>query len=79
MGKFIRQVRHLLELTQAEFAKELGVALPTVTRWENHRSQPSPLAMRQLKAMLHELKNSPHRVQQICAQALLKDCFDEDL
>ena len=60
-GIFVRQLRHLLELTQAEFALRLGVALPTIARWENNRSQLSPLALMQLKAMLHELKNSPHK------------------
>ncbi|OWY68855.1 hypothetical protein B7486_24370 [cyanobacterium TDX16] len=76
-GIFVRQLRHLLELTQAEFALRLGVALPTIARWENNRSQLSPLALMQLKAMLHELKNSPQKVQQICASALLAEYFDE--
>ncbi|MBW4669668.1 MAG: helix-turn-helix domain-containing protein [Cyanomargarita calcarea GSE-NOS-MK-12-04C] len=78
-GIFVRQLRHLLELTQAQFAVKLGVATPTIARWENNRSQPSPLALMQLKAMLHELKNSPHKVQQICAQALLVEYFDEEI
>ncbi|HEY9908329.1 MAG TPA: helix-turn-helix transcriptional regulator [Thermosynechococcaceae cyanobacterium] len=54
VGKFIRQLRHLLELTQAEFALKLGVASPTIVRWENSRTQPSHLALLQLKAMLQE-------------------------
>jgi putative transcriptional regulator len=75
MGRFIRQLRHLLELTQAEFALKLGVAAPTVVRWENNKTQPSPLALMQLKALLHELQHSPHKVQQVCAQALLAEYF----
>lgn len=76
-GIFVRQLRHLLELTQAQLAQKLGVATPTIARWETNKSQPSPLALRQLKAMLNELKSSPHRVQQICAQALLAEYFNE--
>ncbi|NHC36791.1 PAS domain S-box protein [Scytonema millei] len=76
-GIFVRQLRHLLELTQTEFAARLGVALPTIARWENNKSQLSPLALMQLKAMLHELKNSPQKVQRICASALLAEYFDE--
>ncbi|NEU76603.1 helix-turn-helix transcriptional regulator [Hassallia byssoidea VB512170] len=40
-GIFVRQLRHLLELTQAQFAALFGVATPTIARWENNRSQPS--------------------------------------
>jgi putative transcriptional regulator len=35
-GIFVRQLRHLLELTQAQFAVKLGVATPTIARWENN-------------------------------------------
>lgn len=77
-GKSIRQLRHLLELTQAQFALKLGVAAPTVVRWENNKTQPSHLALMQLKAMLQELAHSSDTVQQVCAQALLSEYFDPD-
>ncbi|PSB17827.1 XRE family transcriptional regulator [Phormidesmis priestleyi ULC007] len=77
IGIVIRQLRQLLGLTQAQFARKLGVTLPTINRWENNRSQPSSLALMQLKAMLHELKNSPIKFHQVCAQTLLEDYFDE--
>jgi putative transcriptional regulator len=78
-GLFVRQLRQLVNLTQSQFAEKLGVSIPTVARWENNRSQPSPLALMQLKAMLSELKESPHKLQQTCAQALLVGYFDESL
>lgn len=78
-GVFVRQLRHLLDLTQAQFAEKLGVSTPTIARWETNKSQPSPLALIQLKNILHQLKDSPHKVQQLCAQALLAGYFDEEL
>jgi DNA-binding transcriptional regulator YiaG len=33
-GDEVRQVRHLLGLTQRQFAERVGVARVTVTRWE---------------------------------------------
>ena len=33
----------------------------------------------QLKAMLQSLKDSPHKLQKNCAQALLTGYFDEDV
>lgn len=76
-GLFVRQLRQLLNLTQVQFAEKLGVSVPTVARWENDQSQPSPLALKQLKALLYELKDSSHRLQQHCALALLTGYFDE--
>ncbi|NJL40846.1 MAG: helix-turn-helix transcriptional regulator [Leptolyngbyaceae cyanobacterium SM1_4_3] len=78
VSKFIRQLRNLLELTQAQFALKLGVASPTIVRWENNKTQPSQLALLQLKAMLQELTNSSDEVQQAYAQALLTKYFGEN-
>lgn len=80
VSKFIRQLRHLLDLTQAQFASKLGVASPTIVRWENNKTQPSQLALLQLKVMLQDLTNSSDEVQQAYAQALLTKYFgDENL
>jgi DNA-binding transcriptional regulator YiaG len=37
-------VRAKLNLSQAELAKELNVSLPTVSRWENGKSNPTKKA-----------------------------------
>jgi DNA-binding transcriptional regulator YiaG len=55
IGKLIRELRSEMELTQEQFAALLGVVYPTVNRWENGRSQPSPLALQQIQRMLQEL------------------------
>lgn len=48
-GIKIREIRQSLGLTQEEFAHKLGVTLCTVNRWENNKSVPSRLAVKQLE------------------------------
>lgn len=45
-GAEIRVLRKQLELTQEEFAHEVGVTFATVNRWENGKSKPSRMALR---------------------------------
>jgi DNA-binding transcriptional regulator YiaG len=47
----IRSLREALQLTQEEFARELGVSFTTVSRWENGHGKPSRLAQRQLQEL----------------------------
>ncbi|NEP02862.1 MAG: helix-turn-helix transcriptional regulator [Symploca sp. SIO2E9] len=55
VGKFIRELRKESGLTQEKFAALLGVTYPTISRWENGRAQPSPLAMEKLERQLKRL------------------------
>ena len=48
----IREVRDRLGLTQEKFAAKLGVTLPTINRWENGRTKPSPLAIQCLRGFV---------------------------
>ena len=48
----VREVRARLGLTQEKFAARLGVTLPTINRWENGRTKPSPLAVRTLRDLV---------------------------
>ena len=50
----IRELRKRLGLTQEKFAARLGVAFPTINRWENGHSKPSPLALKQIETLLAE-------------------------
>jgi transcriptional regulator with XRE-family HTH domain len=52
MGRFIRELRLLTGLTQEQFAAKLGVTFPTINRWENGRSKPSPLAVEKIEGTL---------------------------
>jgi putative transcriptional regulator len=55
VGRLIRSLRHELNLTQQQLSVELGVVTPTVNRWENGHSQPSPMALKLIEAKLTEL------------------------
>lgn len=41
---------------QEKFATKLGVAFPTINRWENGKAKPSPLAMQQIAELLREMQ-----------------------
>lgn len=51
----IRELRRRLGLTQEKFAARLGVAFPTINRWENGHTKPSPLALKQIENLLQEV------------------------
>lgn len=53
IGKLVRELRQEIGLTQEQFAAKLGVTYPTINRWENGRSTPSPLAFQKIEEMLH--------------------------
>lgn len=53
--RLVRLLRERMGLTQEKFAARLGVTFPTINRWENGHTQPSPLALRQIEALLSEL------------------------
>lgn len=52
IGILIREIRLEMVLTQKEFAATLGVTFPTVNRWENGHSSPSPLALEKISNLL---------------------------
>lgn len=51
----VREIRERTGLTQEKFAASLGVTFPTINRWENGRTRPSPLALIQLREMLQRM------------------------
>jgi transcriptional regulator with XRE-family HTH domain len=54
LGGLIREFRLLTGLTQEQFGAYLGVTYATINRWENGRSQPSPMAMDKIEQKLGE-------------------------
>ena len=52
----IADLRRRLNMTQEQFARELGVTVGTVNRWENGRFRPSPLAEKALKKLSTRLR-----------------------
>lgn len=55
ISRLVRELREGMGLTQEKFAAKLGVTYPTINRWENGRSKPSPLAMKQIEDILRGL------------------------
>ena len=47
----VKELRQRLGLSQDKLAALLGVAPYTVRRWESGKSQPSPLALKQLNQL----------------------------
>lgn len=55
IGQLVHEVRKRLGLTQEKFAARLGVTFPTVNRWENGRSRPSPLALQRIGELVRAM------------------------
>ncbi|MBD2364735.1 helix-turn-helix transcriptional regulator [Anabaena minutissima FACHB-250] len=55
ISQLIREFRLSTGLTQEQFAAHIGVTYPTINRWENGRSKPSPLAMEKIEQKLKDL------------------------
>ncbi len=77
-GNLIRELRQLAQLTQEQLAGVLGVAYGTINRWENGRVQPSPLALRQIRGVLDELRDSPEEAVREGSEKLLCKYFAND-
>ncbi|MEP0983289.1 helix-turn-helix domain-containing protein [Leptolyngbya sp. AS-A5] len=51
----VRETRQRLGLSQAKFAAALGVSFQGVNRWENGRTKPLPVALKQIELLLHQM------------------------
>ena len=56
--RLVRELRKRTGLTQEKFAAKLGVTFPTINRWENGRTKPSPLAMQKIEELLRKMGDS---------------------
>jgi len=54
----IKRLRIKLGLTQEQLAAKVGVTFSTVNRWEAGRSQPSPLAWREIERLSEAAKKA---------------------
>jgi transcriptional regulator with XRE-family HTH domain len=50
----VRELRRIKEWAQEDLAREMGVSLSTVQRWENRGGNPTRLARRELKKLFKE-------------------------
>ena len=78
MNALVLPLRELCRLTQEQFAARIGVTVVTVNRWENYRSKPMPLALRQLRTMLIEISQSEVEADRKTADCLLAQYFCKD-
>lgn len=50
----IKKLRNKMLLTQSEFAKELGVSIASVARWETGENEPTMKVKRKLKILFEK-------------------------
>jgi putative transcriptional regulator len=74
-SSLVRELRSLMQLTQVQLATELGVAYETINRWENGHMNPSPLALRQISAVITNLSLSSSAKIRQESKALLQKYF----
>ncbi len=60
----IKKVRQALGLTQEQFALRLGVTFPTVNRWENLKTKPSPLALQKLRKLMVDIQKKKSLIKE---------------
>ncbi|MEP0918740.1 helix-turn-helix transcriptional regulator, partial [Leptolyngbya sp. DQ-M1] len=58
LADLVRETRQRLELSQAKFAVRLGVSFQSVNRWENGRTKPLPIVLKQLEHLLVQMGDS---------------------
>lgn len=57
----VKGLREDLDLTQEQFAREIGVTFATVNSWENNKRHPQPFLLRRLLDMKEERKKSSRK------------------
>lgn len=55
LADLVRKTRQRLDLSQVKFAQRLGVSFQSVNRWENGRTKPMPIALKQIELLLQEM------------------------
>ena len=58
LADLVRETRQRLELSQTKFAAKLGVSFQSVNRWENGRTKPLPIVLKQIEHLLHQMGDS---------------------
>lgn len=78
VNALVLPLRELYGLTQEQFAAKLGVTVVTVNRWENYRTKPMPLALRQLRSLLIEMNQFGSETNREIARRLLEQYFPKN-
>ncbi len=75
VGHLVQEIRQIFGLSQRKFAAQLGVSFPTLNRWENGHATPSPLALKQIEALLYQLSESPDVARREQSRAIREKYF----
>ena len=73
IAQHVLKIRLEMGLTQEQFAVKLGVSFPTVNRWENKKTKPSPLAIQKLQKLLSALKKKKSASQESIEEIKVND------
>ena len=63
VAALVRELRKRLNLTQEQFAQEVGVTYSTVNNWENAKRIPQPFLLRRLLEMKDELDGQKGKLE----------------
>ena len=55
LGEQVKALRKTMQWSQEDLAREIGVSLSTVQRWERQGGKPTRLACRELKRLFREV------------------------
>lgn len=77
LAALVRETRQCLELSQGKFAAKLGVSFQSVNRWENERTKPLQVALKQIEYLLNQMSDSQNT--RLCkrGEELLAKYFSE--
>jgi transcriptional regulator with XRE-family HTH domain len=57
--ELVKRLRERMDLTQEQFAREVGVVFSTVNQWENGQRSPQPYLLKRFLEMKVFLKQNP--------------------
>ena len=66
LSEEIKRLRIRCFLTQEDFANKLGVAFSTVNRWEQSKSKPNLVAMKNMKTFCDE-NDIAYKASNVCS------------
>ncbi|MBD2465746.1 helix-turn-helix domain-containing protein [Oscillatoria sp. FACHB-1407] len=55
LAALIRETRQWLDLSQVKFAEKRGVSFQRVNCWEQGRTKPMPIALKQIELLLQQM------------------------
>lgn len=54
LADLVREAQRCLGFSRVKFVATLGISFQSVSRWENGRTSPLPLVLKQIESLLHQ-------------------------